>query len=149
MAFEPPGGHVLWITFDGGRVGSKVLARRPVSVLLISGELSGCDLTGAARATAEDPRRRVPLQDGLVGREAHVEIVRHFRALRHDLDVVDPLLLQLVLVGVLLELGRFIRLRITLPPKGRLLLLGAFKDFDTALLLHLPLALSIHAGLGL
>ena len=95
MAFEPPGGNILWIAFDGGRVGaSKVLARRPVrDQLLVSGELSGCDLAGAARATAEDSRWSVPLQDGLVGRETHMKIVRHLRALRHNLDVVDPLLL--------------------------------------------------------
>ena len=95
MAFEPPGSKVLWITFDGGRVGaSKVLARRPMSdQLLISRELSGCDLTGAARATAEDSRWSVPLQDGLVGRETHMKVVRHLRALSHNLDVVNPLLL--------------------------------------------------------
>ena len=95
MAFEPPGGNILWITFDGGRVGaSKVLARRPMSVLLLlSRELSGCDLAGTARATAEDSRGGVPLQDGLVSRETHMQVVRHFRALSHNLDVVDPLLL--------------------------------------------------------
>ena len=151
MAFEPPGGKVLWITFDGGRVGaSKVLARRPMSVLLLlSRELSGCDLTGTARATAEDSRWCILLQDGLVGWETHMKLVRYFRALSQNLDVGNPLLFQLVLVGIRLELRRFIGLRISLPPKGRLLLPGAFKDFDTALLLHLPLARSIHASLRL
>ena len=95
MAFEPPGGHILWIAFDGGRGGaSKVLARRPLGgLLLISGVLSGCDLTGTARGAAEDSRWSVPLQDGLVGRETHTKIIRYLGTLSHDLDVVDPLLL--------------------------------------------------------
>ena len=95
MASEPPGGNILWVALDGGRVGAcPVLARRPVSdQLLVSGKLSGCDLAGAARATAEDSRWSVPLQDGLVGWETYMKIVRYLGALSHNLDVVNPLLL--------------------------------------------------------
>ena len=70
--------------------------------------------------TCENARRRVLLQDSLIGRETLAELVRDPSIRGLDLNVVDSLLFQLLLVGVLLELGSPVRVRVALAPDGRL-----------------------------